>query len=70
MRNPSKKTLKHMARVALSQNNLYNPINRNIRKWEKKSPKFAARERWRFFYCYNMILAFGRSSKKGNGHVG
>lgn len=70
MRNPSKKTLKHMARVALGQNDPYNPINRNIRKWEKMFPKLAARERWRFFYYYNKMLVFARSSKKGNGQVG
>lgn len=70
MRNPSKKTIKHMARVALGQNDPYNPINRDIRKWEKMFSKLAARERWRFFYCYNMMLAFARSSKKGNGQVG
>ena len=56
MRNPSKKTLKHMARIALSQNDPYNPINRNIRKWEKMFPKLAARERWRFFYFYYNTL--------------
>lgn len=70
MRNPSKKTIKHMARVALGQNDPYNPINRDIRKWEKRFPKLAARERWRFFYYYNKMLVFARSSKKGNGQVG
>lgn len=69
MRNPSKKTLKHLARVALSQNDSYNPINRDIRKWEKKCPNLAARERWRFFYCYTKMLRFARGSKKGNGQV-
>ena len=70
MRNPSKKTLKHMARIALSQNDPYNPINRNIRKWEKMFPRLAARERFRFFYYYNKMLDFARRSKKGNGQVG
>ena len=70
MGNPSKKTLKHMARVALNQNDPYNPINRDIRKWEKKSPKLAARERFCFFYYYNKMLRFARESKKGNGQVG
>lgn len=57
MRNPSKKTLKHMARIALSQNDPYNPINRDIRKWEKKCPSLAAKERWRFFYVYVHMLS-------------
>lgn len=70
VRNPSKKTLKHMARVALDQNDPYNPINRDIRKWGKKYPRLAARERFRFFYYYNKMLDFARSSKKGNGQVG
>lgn len=70
MRNPSKKTLKHMARVALDQNDPYDPINRDIRKWEKKSPKLARRERWLFVYFYNKMLRFARGSKKGNGQVG
>lgn len=69
MRNPSKKTLKHMARVALDQNDPYNPINRDIRKWEKRFPSLAAKERFRFFY-YNKMLDFARGSKKGNGQVG
>ena len=70
VRNPSKKTLKHMARVALDQNDPYNPINRDIRKWGKKCPRLAARERFRFFYYYNKMLDFARRSKKGNGQVG
>lgn len=70
MRNPSKKTLKHMARVALSQNDPYNPINRDIRKWEKLVPSRAASERWKFFYCYNTMLDYTRRSTKGNGQVG
>lgn len=70
VRNPSKKTIKHMARVALGQNDHYNPINRDIRKWEKKCPRLAARERFRFFYYYNKMLQFARRSKKGNGQVG
>lgn len=57
MRNPSKKTLKHMARVALSQNDPYNPINRDIRKWGKLCPSLAAKERWRFFYVYVHMLS-------------
>lgn len=69
MRNPSKKTIKHMARVELNQNDPYNPINRDIRKWEKKCPRLAERERFRFFYYYNKMLRFTRSSKKGNGQV-
>ena len=70
VRNPSKKTLKHMARVALDQNDPYNPINRDIRKWGKKYPRLAARERFLFFYYYNKMLDFARRSKKGNGQVG
>lgn len=57
MENPSKKTLKHMARVALNQNDPYNPINRDIRKWEKKSPKLAARER--FAFSITIIRCYG-----------
>lgn len=70
MRNPSKKTLKHLARVALSQNDPYNPIIRDIRKWEKLCPSLAARERWRFFYVYDHMFNFASKSKKGNGQVG
>ena len=69
MRNPSKKTIKHMARVALDQNDPYNPINRDIRKWEKKCPNLAPIEHFQFFY-YNETLQFARGSKKGNGQVG
>lgn len=56
MRNPSKKTIKHMARIALFQNDSYNPIIRDIRKWENMNPKLARRERWRFYYVYQKIL--------------
>lgn len=70
MGNPSKKTLKHMARVTLDQNDPYDPINRDIRKWGKKCPSLAARERFRFFYYYNKMLRFARGSKKVNGQVG
>lgn len=70
MRNPSKKTIKHMARVALDQNDPYNPINRDIRKYEKRFPSLTAKERFRFFYYYNKMLDFARRSKKGNGQVG
>lgn len=64
MRNPSKKTLKHMARVALSQNDPYNPINRDIRKWEKLCPSLAARGRWRFFYVYVHMLNLPVNQRK------
>ena len=56
MRNPSKKTIKHMARIVLFQNDSYNPIIRDIRKWENMNPKLARRERWRFYYVYQKIL--------------
>lgn len=56
MRNPSKKTIKHMARIALFQNDSYNPIIRDIRKWENMNPKLASLERWRFYYVYQKIL--------------
>ena len=69
VRNPSKKTLKRMARVELNQNDPYNPINRDIRKWEKKCPNLAPIERFEFFYYYNETLQFAKKSKKGNGQV-
>ena len=56
MRNPSKKTIKHMARKALFQMDPYNPIIRNIRRWEDINPKLARRERWRFYYAYFIIV--------------
>lgn len=56
MGNPSKKTIKHMARIVLFQNDSYNPIIRDIRKWENTNPKFARRERWRFYYAYFNIV--------------
>ena len=56
VRNPSKKTIKHMARVALDQYDPINPINRNIRKWERLLPSPAVRKRWRFFYFYYNTL--------------
>ena len=59
-----------MARVALGQNDPYNPINRNIHKWEKMFPKLAARERFCFFYYYNKMVGYARRSTKGNGQVG
>lgn len=34
----------------------YNPIIRDIRKWENMNPKFAKRERWRFYYAYFIIV--------------
>lgn len=62
MRNPSKKTIKYMARKALFQMDPYNPIIRDIRKWENVNPKFARRERWRFYYAYFIIVC--NKSKK------
>lgn len=56
MRNLSKKHLKHMAKRALFQMDPYNPIIRDIRKWENINPKFVRRERWRFYYVYQKIL--------------
>lgn len=56
MRNPSKKTIKHMAKIVLFQNDSYNPIIRDIRKWENMNPKLARRERWRFYYAYFNIV--------------
>lgn len=56
MGNPSKKTIKHMARIVLFQNDSYNPIIRDIRKWENMNPKLARRERWRFYYAYFSIV--------------
>lgn len=56
MRNLSKKTIKHLARMALFQMDPYNPIIRDIRKWESMNPEFARRERWRFYYVYRKIL--------------
>lgn len=56
MRNPSKKTIKHMAGIALFQNDSYNPIIRDIRKWENINPKLARQERWRFYYAYFSIV--------------
>lgn len=56
MRNLSKKHLKHMAKRALFQMDPYNPIIRDIQKWENMNPKFARRERWRFYYVYQKIL--------------
>lgn len=63
MRNPSKKTIKHMARIALFQNDSYNPIIRDIRKWENINPKLARQERWRFYYAYFNIV-WNKSKKK------
>lgn len=56
MGNPSKKTIKHMARIVLFQNDSYNPIIRDIRKWENINPKLARREQWRFYYAYFSIV--------------
>lgn len=56
MRNPSKKTIKHMARKALFQIDPYNPIIRNIRRWEDINPKLASQERRRFYYAYFNIV--------------
>ena len=56
MGNPSKKTIKHMARIVLFQNDSYNPIIRDILKWENMNPKLARRERWRFYYAYFSIV--------------
>lgn len=55
MKNPSKKTLKHMAKKTLCQNDPCNPFIMNIRNWERASPKLAARARWRFYYVYMML---------------
>lgn len=62
MRNLSKKTIKHMARKALFQNDSYNPIIRDIRKWDNINPKLAIRERWRFYYAY-FIIVWNKSKK-------
>ena len=56
MRNPSKKTMKHMAKRTLFQMDPYNPIIRDIRKWEDINPKLASQERWRFYYAYFNIV--------------
>lgn len=56
MRNPSKKTIKHMARKALFQIDTYNPIVRDIRRWENMNPELARRERWKFYYVYQKIF--------------
>lgn len=56
MRNLSKKTIKHLARMALFRMDPYNPIIRDIRKWERMNPELARRERWRFYYVYRKIL--------------
>lgn len=56
MRNPSKKTMKHMAKRALFQMDPYNPIIRDIRKWENMNPKLVRLKRWRFYYVYQKIL--------------
>lgn len=56
MKNLSKKTIKHLARMALFQMDPYNPIIRDIRKWESMNPKLARRERWRFYYAYLRVL--------------
>ena len=44
MRNLSKKTMKHMAKRTLFQMDPYNPIIRDIRKWEDINPKLASQE--------------------------
>ena len=56
MRNPSKKTIKHMARKALFQIDTYNPIVRDIRRWENMNPELVRRERWKFYYVYQKIF--------------
>lgn len=56
MRNLSKKTIKHLARMALFRMDPYNPIIRDIRKWERINPELARRERWRFYYAYLRVL--------------
>lgn len=56
MKNLSKKHLKHMAKRALFQMDPYNPIIRDIRKWENMNPKLIRLERWRFYYVYQKIL--------------
>lgn len=62
MRNPSKKTIKHIARKALFQMDPYNPIIRNIRRWEDINPELARQERWRFYYAY-FIIVWNKSKK-------
>lgn len=62
MRNPSKKTIKYMARKALFQMDPYNPIIRNIRRWEGINPELARQERWRFYYAY-FIIVWNKSKK-------
>lgn len=56
MRNLSKKTIKHLTRTALFRMDPYNPIIRDIRKWESINPELARQERWRFYYVYRKIL--------------
>lgn len=66
MKNLSKKHLKHLWNRYLFHSNYYNPIIRDIRKWENMNPKFARRERWRFYYAYFNIV-WNKSKKNNKG---
>lgn len=57
--------MKHMARRALFQMNPYNPIIRDIRKWEGMNPKLAKREKWRFYHVYQRVVWASHQHKKG-----
>src|SRR5699024_7016398 len=71
VKNLSKKHLKHMAKRALFQMDPYNPIIRDIRKWENMNPKFARRERWRFYYAYfNIVWNKSKKATKENDIYG
>ena len=52
-----------MARKSLFQMDPYNPVIRDIRKWENMNPKLASQERWRFYYAY-FIIVWNKSKKQ------